>query len=952
MKDYLPTENLLADWLPIFSADFNILPSLLQESFNIQVPVDIQKPFVMEDHTPNFFELYFQCRKLKRMFVLEIIYPWQLWALSDEYFAQKALLVSDFDSLNLSPSHYVVFRGHEKLILNHLQGSLGGRYLQMAALSGNVNLIRAFGKLTNELQTMDSRGRTCLHYAAASGNPHALQEVITMGKDIPHFHEQKDYSQRTIMHYAALSGDPVLMQWTLEKYPQLIYTPATCDINFFHVALKSGSASLIDFLLKYNGEDVLKKIEPQRFLGRFSLKFNRNASPEKYSLKKIKTLKTTSGKNIAHYAAGSHNPAILRKILKVGADLKLSRDNYGATLLHVAAYSGSPRMIDYVWEKIPEIRQWQSKEGANIIHFAAQSGHIDAFKRCLELEPDLLLTRDMHGRSVLECAEKSKSIIFLRWLIVEHTLVLGFFLWPIAKEGGKDYPFFFKSLYSVFADAVQFIYEFKATLKWIELLFIHFKEELAHYLVSDQLKLPPQIILQLLEEKWFSFQKMNEESYTILACILRMKIIPTKDVPLSKSLILRLIQCIQLNAAIDSELIWTLQHLLLNISLSKEDAFQEEEVTALWVILQDYLRDNADDVYRSININLVRSLLVTSTLSCMYPKPNPALLEISPANFGEHLTYIEGVGREKKDLNKAVRECLEYIIFPGLRFILENRTHIIKHFLEKHSLFWLASTLPIHLENIPHGQVENLERLLDRILENFIAAFYIAQKVGELYSFFSQLEVGLCIEGRVDKVFTWAATYSECEGVDTILVKADRHYRAFAKYLEGKLGNEIEDFQAASQFIKTRYLGYKCQRHAQYAPDGQLTAQGIDDYLRNVLCYDAEIKASLPIIKKIDIHIKQVRHPAEKAAFTHLRLQINMALRDQQANAAIPLDMILTTWKWADSLIPGKKNADLINDILHGYSFFAEKSKGIRFLKQLLGCDQNDSSENVPSMPL
>jgi F0F1-type ATP synthase assembly protein I len=383
----------------------------------------------------------------------------------------------------------------------------------------------------------------------------------------------------------------------------------------------------------------------------------------------------------------------------------------------------------------------------------------------------------------------------------------------------------------------------------------------------------------------------------------------------------------------------TLNNYLAHIAVLSEDTLSKDEdaIVTLSLLLNDFQRTAKEP--SEIDQALVQALLASVTISAIQPKPEINKgRDIQPSNY---LTHFKAMQESLKQvtLSPDTKRIMTDTVLPGLRHMIENEDNIIEHVTTRYGvLYYLSENLPLHTDHNESHEPDTYRQTLHCLIENCFGAFYIIQSAGKLSVFFDKLANGYCLEGRIRDTLTWAANYSEIKSFDEFMTQAHKEYAAYQKIMEAKTTEELQILSECTQFIVLRYKNFPCLRddngNGIYAPAGEITRQGIEQYLKKELYYDdnnlpaSSEKAKL--LNKIDKYVKNHRsffgshHDGKAHALKALRLALVYATNAKEEKQA------LIRWKEALSA-QGMTNQELIRQVprpfIKGFSFSQDSGK-------------------------
>jgi hypothetical protein len=457
-----------------------------------------------------------------------------------------------------------------------------------------------------------------------------------------------------------------------------------------------------------------------------------------------------------------------------------------------------------------------------------------------------------------------------------------------------------------------------------------FLEKLTDYLSNREHGIAPEILINLINSGKLGAR--ISKRLGVLQPILQMKAIPTQGLPLTASLLNTLLiaaRTIEVaeRRTTSSSLLSALSTYQTQIAFLADDQLNQDAITTLSVIIDDYQRDTTNTPNET-DKHLITSLTNTQTITVLRPKTTTNTGNTyEPQDYLTHFNIIEQAFLETKNhLSADAARKMQNSILPGLKHIITHENAIIDHVTTRYGvLYELAPDLPLHTDHNNSSEPEEYRKTLHRLMENCFGAFYLAKNAGKIPEFFSKLSSGFCLEGRIRDTLTWIADYSEIKSFDDVMAKAITEYIAYQKIMHGKAVFELGSLDEATEFIITRLNHFPCLPNDTYASKEEITKTGVETYLKDVLGYENEPMPATTekdkFINQLDQHIKHQRHfllftsnKLKRTALTSLRTAIVYSNNDEN------LHTVVNRWKQLTNPATGKTNQMLISQ--HRHRFF------------------------------
>jgi|GEM_PF-680536 len=225
-----------------------------------------------------------------------------------------------------------------------------------AAEAGNLDEIKAIlAADPAQLNALDSRGESALHYAAAGGDTLTVSYLLDSGLDV----NQSSVRDRKPLDRAAANGHAEAFLLLLRR-GALLNDPNNLDDYFFPIACGGGSIPIVQYLLSHG----------------FSADFA-----------------TNEGTNGMMYAANNGKAEMIRFLAGKGAPCGGQFNRGGYTALHIAASWGQVEAINALVEGGADIDEYSHPNnghgGYTALLFAIFNNRPEAFARLIELGADI-----------------------------------------------------------------------------------------------------------------------------------------------------------------------------------------------------------------------------------------------------------------------------------------------------------------------------------------------------------------------------------------------------------------------------------------------------------------------------------------------------------------------------------------------------------------------------------
>ena len=275
----------------------------------------------------------------------------------------------------------------------------GWTALSFAAENGSYELIEFFVEKKIDIYQKTNDGKNCLHIAASKGHFNLCKTLI---EKINFNVDMVDNKKWTALHYAAQKGSYELMNYFIAKGTDVLLKTKD-GLNCLHIAASNGHLNLCKTLINEINFDV--NIADDE--GRTALYCSaQSGNDELFGFIADKGtnifLKTKGGQNCLHIAAGRGHFNLCKTLIeKMNFNVHMV-DNKKWAALHYAAQNGSYKLMKYFIAKGTDVLL-KTEDGLNCLHIAACHGHLNLCKTLInEINFDVNIADD-EGRTVLHC---------------------------------------------------------------------------------------------------------------------------------------------------------------------------------------------------------------------------------------------------------------------------------------------------------------------------------------------------------------------------------------------------------------------------------------------------------------------------------------------------------------------------------------------------------------------
>ncbi|KAK3588334.1 hypothetical protein CHS0354_020957 [Potamilus streckersoni] len=262
------------------------------------------------------------------------------------------------DLLDGTPAHYAAQSGNVSVLQYLIDQGLDPwcrtatqeTFLHMSSIAGQLEMTQYLvEKYPAMINKVSSCGKSPAIYAAQSSNVSVLQYLIGHGLD-PWCRTD---TQETLLHISCFAGKLQMVQYLLEKYPDMINEVNNCQETPGHYAAQRGHVSVLQFLID-KGLDPWCRTATHETLLHMScnaghLEMSKYLA-ERYPdmINDVDNCNRTSG----HCAAQSGNVSLLQYLIDQGL-FPWCRTATQQTLLHIALISARMKVVKYLVERYP-----------------------------------------------------------------------------------------------------------------------------------------------------------------------------------------------------------------------------------------------------------------------------------------------------------------------------------------------------------------------------------------------------------------------------------------------------------------------------------------------------------------------------------------------------------------------------------------------------------------------
>ena len=285
----------------------------------------------------------------------------------------------------------------------------GWTALRSAAENGSYELIEFFVEKKIGIYQKTNDGKNCLHIAASKGHFNLCKTLI---EKINFNVDMVDNKKWTALHYAAQKGSYELMNYFIAKGTDVLLKTKD-GLNCLHIAASNGHLNLCKTLINEINFDV--NIADDE--GRTALYCSaQSGNDELFGFIADKGtnifLKTKGGQNCLHIAAGRGHFNLCKTLIeKINFNVHMV-DNKKWAALHYAAQNGSYKLMKYFIAKGTDVLL-KTEDGLNCLHIAACHGHLNLCKTLInEINFDVNIADDEGWTALHRSAQSGNDELF------------------------------------------------------------------------------------------------------------------------------------------------------------------------------------------------------------------------------------------------------------------------------------------------------------------------------------------------------------------------------------------------------------------------------------------------------------------------------------------------------------------------------------------------------------
>ena len=285
----------------------------------------------------------------------------------------------------------------------------GWTALSFAAENGSYEVIEFFVEKKIDIYQKTNDGKNCLHIAASKGHFNLCKTLI---EKINFNVDMVDNKKWTALHYAAQKGSYELMNYFIAKGTDVLLKTKD-GLNCLHIAASNGHLNLCKTLINEINFDVnIADDEGQTALYCSA----QSGNDELFGFIADKGtnifLKTKGGQNCLHIAAGRGHFNLCKTLIeKINFNVHMV-DNKKWAALHYAAQNGSYKLMKYFIAKGTDVLL-KTEDGLNCLHIAACHGHLNLCKTLInEINFDVNIADDEGWTALHRSAQSGNDELF------------------------------------------------------------------------------------------------------------------------------------------------------------------------------------------------------------------------------------------------------------------------------------------------------------------------------------------------------------------------------------------------------------------------------------------------------------------------------------------------------------------------------------------------------------
>lgn len=725
--------------------------------------------------------------------------------------------------------------------ITRILGNLDQNALHLLALSGNLATFQwACEKMSKDKATsLDYLNRSILDYAAWSGSKPLIEWVL---QEYPQLKDNKNLFGSNFLVYLGLSGHPESATWLTEFSTKIESSDDTSLslMTLLSFYARGGNEKALTDILSTHSNFTQDKDQNQDPKGNhFLLYLALSCSPQTFKKFSQGFFPVNySGVSVVHFAALGNNIPLLYHLKVQGINLTLTSFSGRRNILHYACMGGALSTVKWICKNYPHLHYKKDIYGKNIAHYAVVSGFLPLIHYLYEKYPYLFIYTDYNANTIWHSLAECLNI----YTIKEFILTYSDKLFPQLKPNhDRILPLFveeyknntlFHAFYTIFQEVItagknspvykKFLNSFKSlTCSWISVLLSDKSNKSFLHLVS----------LDLIE---------HIDHDLFIGTIKGINL--SKNRKLTADIIIRWINFIVL----DDE---KLRHhfMLFKEYLISNPKLDENTILILDALLKKleemrFKRDDVDKAYRikKLMITCIRS---SEIFRAYIPKLDNSLISVELRSFppAVHVDTLTAIIDElPKDIEEKVVDT-----FKAVRRLSAEKKEIVEFVSANpygHMKFENCGGIILHTEKNKKFNWNYTVEDIDRRVEDFIAAYYIAKDKGMVLAFYDRITRSLCLDGRMEDGTNWAASIAS-NALHTFEQLFQHYYRSCQAYFALFYGRNysltltdvvtfIVEVTEHDLCLVTNYGG------KLYGKSGKLSAADVKEYCLDILCFD------------------------------------------------------------------------------------------------------------------
>lgn len=274
--------------------------------------------------------------------------------------------------------------------------------------AGDIRSVRELLE-TGDVNAIDSKGNSALHYAVAKGNMDMIHLLLDKGINVS---PKNNKDGQTALHWAISNANLEAVRVLLEKGRADVLDGDARGYNAIHTAAMNGHLNLLHYLVIYYQKQARKEEDShsRAFCGPLSSK-GTEISP---LVQSVIDLRDAKGHTALHWASYRGHLQIAMYLMRQGADIN-AQDSLGNTPLHWAAQQRQDAIINLLTRAGADPKIGDSKNQLPETH-AIKKSHLHTYR-------NLRITQMMPW-TVTELG--SARTIRLCWAVPPFMLLNGF----------------------------------------------------------------------------------------------------------------------------------------------------------------------------------------------------------------------------------------------------------------------------------------------------------------------------------------------------------------------------------------------------------------------------------------------------------------------------------------------------------------------------------------------